>query len=355
LFGQVSKHLTALEGKTVNLSDPESGTHALAVDVLAFAGLYPRSASRPQGYVPMEKSRQELLAEKDPDKLPDAVLVVSSFPTAVARHVVARHNYRLVPIPFAEAFCLEALGAQEPGARGGPAPSHINKGRTYPTTIPAFTCSVEPPVPQEPVPTVGTRLLLVAHKDVDPQAVRRLVEATLASKVAEADHPPLDARVLKLPPECPWHEGTRLYQEHMQPVVYGVLADWVYRAVAILAAAVYGLFTLWQWGKMYGSYWRDKGFGVYIQQVARIEEQAREWEQDPSAGAGVLLDLREELCRLKTEALDRFTKGELAGHGPLATFLAQVNGARDYVTRLIEHRQWPGENVGEGGMPAAVP
>src|SRR5262249_40297574 len=155
-------------------------------------------------------------------------------------------------------------------------PAHVDKGHTYPTMIPAFTCSVEPPVPPEAVLTVGTRLLLVAHKDVDAQAVRRLVEATLASKVAKTDRPPIDAKVLELPPESPWHDGTKLYRQRNQPVVSGALADSAHKGLAIFAAAASGLFVLWQWSKQRGQFLHDQGFHHYLHQVTRIEEQAEQ-------------------------------------------------------------------------------
>jgi hypothetical protein len=87
------------------------------------------------------------------------------------------------------------MAATESGQRP---PSPIDMGHTYPTIIPAFACSVEPPVPPTPVSTLGTRLLLVAHQDVNPQAIRRLLESTLQSEVVKYGRPPIDAQILDL-------------------------------------------------------------------------------------------------------------------------------------------------------------
>src|SRR5262249_47867559 len=118
-FDAVAEHLAALEGKTVNLSEADSGNHSLAVDPLAFAGLHARGPDRPRGYVPLELSRQQLFAEKDRARLPDAIMLVSSLPSTTARLLVTRHGYRLVPLPFGEAFALESLAPESsnPGGR----------------------------------------------------------------------------------------------------------------------------------------------------------------------------------------------------------------------------------------------
>jgi hypothetical protein len=241
-------------------------------------------------------------------------------------------------VPFGEAFALEARVAEEPGLEPKGSLSLIDKGNSYPTSIPAYTYSVEPPVPPQPVATLGTRLLIVAHKDVDLHVIRRLVEATLASHVAKTGNPPIDARILDIPPEFPWHDGTKLYRQRNEPLVSGTVMDSAHKAFAILAAAASGLFVLWQWSRLRGQFMRDKGFNKYISQVNRIEEQAIQIERSNGVGQEQLVDLRDQIYRLKTEALDRFTDGELAGKELLAGFLTQADDARDYVTGLIRRQ-----------------
>ena len=346
LFAPAAKHLHALEGKRVSLSEAGSGTHSLATAVLAFAGLRPRSADHPGGYVPVEMNRQELFAEKDRARLPDAFMLVSPLPSPAARYLVTKQGYRLVPLPFGEAFALEGRTPRQPGDKSRP--QLVDPEHTYSMSVPAFVYSIDPPVPPEPVQTLGTRLLLVANQDVDPHAVRRLLEATLASKVAKNGKPPADARTLELPPEFPWHEGTELYRERNQPVVSGTLASSAQRGFAIFAAAASGLFVLWQWGKQHGHFLRNRGFNKYLQQVTRIEEQTLQVEGGAPASREHLLALREQLDRVKTEALDRFTEGGLAGPELLAGFLAQVNGVRACLTRLLVLQE------GRAGEPAAA-
>jgi len=179
----------------------------------------------------------------------------------------------------------------------------------------------------------------VAHKDVDPQATRKLIETTYATEFATVVQPPLDPKLMDLPPEYPWHAGARQYLERNQPLVSGPLIDSAHKGIAILAAAASGLFVLWQWSKQHGQFMRDQGFNRYIRQVTRLEEQAMRAEGGLAPDLPQLRSLRDQLGRLKTEALDRFTEGELAGRDLLAGFLVQVNEARDFLTRLMQRHE----------------
>jgi len=331
-----SESLSALRGKTVELGEVGSGTHSLAVAILEFVGLHPRDRDPLGGYVPISKSRQELLAEQDVNRLPDAIFLTSSLPSSTTHQLVHRHGYRLVPLRFAEAFALASL-TQDAGAQHSEATHEgIIKGRIQAAMIPAFTYGVEPAVPDEPLPTLGTRLLLVAHKDVPARAAYQLVEGTYAAEFGRIVRPPLDTRLLDLPPELPWHEGSVLYQERNAPLMSGQAMDSAHKGFAIFAAVASGLFVLWQWAKLYGIGARTKGFNQYIARVAQIEEQVIEAERAPSISAAKVRGLRDELCRLKTQALDEFARDELAGNELLAGFIIQVNDVRDSLTRLID-------------------
>ena len=101
LLTDVSASLTALRGKAVELDEVGSGTHSLATSILEFVGLHPRDHDPDGGYVPQTRGREHLLAETDVRRLPDAVFLVSSLPSATITHLVHAHGYRLVPLPFA--------------------------------------------------------------------------------------------------------------------------------------------------------------------------------------------------------------------------------------------------------------
>jgi hypothetical protein len=71
--------------------------------------------------------------------------------------------------------------------------------------------------------------------------------------------------------------------------------------------------------------------------VTAIEQQALQLELASRLELAPLLALQADLGRLKNEALERFTHGELEGEGLMSGFLTHANDARDYLARLILH------------------
>jgi TRAP-type uncharacterized transport system substrate-binding protein len=339
LFKDVTTSLTALRGKTVDLERVGSGTHTLARAILEFADLRPRDEDPAGGYIPVSLDRKVLHAETDTARLPDAVFLVSTLPSPTAAYLVTHRGYRLVPLPFAEAFSLRSLAAEVGDQSPGPAEERVAMGRIQAVTIPAFTYGVEPAVPDQPLPTIGTRMLLVAHKDVPAKAMYQLVEAIYSADFGQIVRPPLDSKLMDLPPEFAWHDGAVLYQQRNAPVLSGQAMDSAHKSFAIFAAAASGLFVLWQWFKQSRRLTRDKRFNKYIVQVARIEESAMKAEQDGALALGEFLELQDKLCRLKIQALEEFTREELTGDALLSGFLMQVNDARSFVARLIQQQE----------------
>ncbi len=59
----------------------------------------------------------------------------------------------------------------------------------------------------------------------------------------------------------------------------------------------------------------------------------------PSLDLAGLLQLQDDLTRIKGEALERFAEGELDGEELMSGFLAHASDARDFVMRLILHER----------------
>ncbi len=338
LFEEVAKNLTALEGHTVDLGEEGSGTHTLATDVLEFSGLAIRGPDSPKGCIPKSLSTQQLMAAKQASDLPDAIFLVSPLPARVASHLVTHHGYRLVPLPFGEAFALKSL-AKDRAAAGADGRQHIDKRRTFSTTIPAFTYSVDPPVPAANLPSLGNRLLLVANARVSPDAVARMVEGILASEFSKTVQPPLTAKQLEQAPEFPWHAGTQKVIERNQPIVSGEVMEHAQKAAAIAGAVISGVVVLWRWYTERSRIRRSREFRGYLSQVSEIESEALAIERQPSESAAVLPKLHERLYQLKREALERFSEGELEGGEFMTTFLGQADHVSDLLTRLIQYRK----------------
>src|SRR5262245_20332671 len=313
-----------------------SGTHTLSEAVLKFAGISPQKEGQSGGYIPVPLCQKMMQSESA--SLPDAIFVVSSLPSQTAKMLVTKHGYRLVPLPFGEAFALESLTRDERELRGQAAHT-IDKGRTYAAVIPAFTYGVEPPMPPEPLPTLGNRLLLVANKDVDSRAVVQLIEALFATEFAKIIRPPLDPKLMDLPPELPWHNGADIYRQRNHPIVSGDVLNLAQKGVAILAAGLSGLVVLWGWLRQRRQSEKAKEFRQLLNQVTKLDDEAMRLEETGAAELSALLVLRSQLAQLRSEALDRFTEGELDDNDLMASLLEHVNISRDHITRLIAQRR----------------
>ena len=335
LMTQPGRGLDGLRGRSINVGEPGSGTRVLAVDVLRFAGLEPDSDYRPESL-----SYERLEAEESRAKLPDAVFTVSLLPSRVARTLVTRHRYRLMPLPFAEAYSLpDSRVDRNTPATEGPAEPRVDRDRVVDAVVPAFTYGVREPVPAEPLRTLGTRMLLVAHVRVPEEVGARVLEGVFGASFAHLSHPPLTPDLLSIPPEFPVHPGMTLYQERTKPLIAGDVIDAVEKQLSIAGAVAGAAFFFWQWLKGRFRRLRESGFEHYILRVAALEQKALELELEPTLDLPGLLALQDELGRLKAAAIAKFAEGELEGEDLLSGFLAQASDARDHLTRLILHRR----------------
>jgi TRAP-type uncharacterized transport system substrate-binding protein len=335
IHGAVAHSLSALHGKVVNLGEHGSGTYLLATDLMAFSGL--RATT---DYTGTARSYADLERETERSRLPDAAFTVSTLPSPIARHLVTKHRYRLAPLPFREAFALGALEQEQAGPDPpDPAVTRIDRRHVYDATIPAFAYEIEPGVPPETIHTLGTQLLLVARKDVAAITIRRLLEVMFNSPFSQVLQPPLDGRQLESPPELPWHDGTTDYVRRNSPLIAGDVIDLVEKEVSILGVLAGGVFCLSQWLRRQFRRRRERSFEAYILRVARVEREALMLSRAPTLDLPALLQLQDDLTRIKGEALERFACGELDGEELMSGFLVHASDARDFLARLILHER----------------
>jgi hypothetical protein len=337
LHPAAERHLLALKGKTVNLSEAGSGTHTLSLEVLRFAGLKPPDADMPGDFIASTLKYDDLLKEMDRTKLPDAVFMVMSLPSPIARHLITRHDYRIVSLDFADAFALDAFAAK--AAAAGDKGHHVEKSYIYDTVIPAFTYGVDPPVPHEPAHTLGTRLLVVAHKTADARAVQQLIDTMFTSPFAMVSKPSLTPKVLELPPEFALHQGTLDYQERNKPVIAADVVDYSGKLLLIVSTVLGGVLVLGQGLRHWSRSSREQRFKTYLVAVNKIEQEALILERGAELDLRKLLRLQLRLTQLKDEALKKFAAGKLQGEELVAGFLTLVNDTRNYLTRLILHER----------------
>ena len=234
----VMQDLQNLRGRTINLGlGKHTVMYLLSQEILSFAGLAPKA------YRPLVMTSEELASENDTARLPDAIFLSAMPPSDLVRRLVVTSGYRLVPLPFGDAFRLTALDhAQRPGQEGG-----IRKEHIVDATIPAYAYQESPAVPPQAITTLGLRVLLITNSRMDRAMVGRVLDLMIASRFAEAMQPTLDAGIVRQHAEVPWHPGALDYRRRDEPLIteerLGVLSN----ALQILVPAGGTILLAWGW------------------------------------------------------------------------------------------------------------
>jgi hypothetical protein len=335
LYEPAARSLAALRGKRITCGSPASVMRVLAHDVLRFAGLRPPTASDAGDYRDEGIPTQDLLARLDgiaalpPAEraralaaLPDAALFLAPMPSLLARRLVAVAGYRMVSIPFTEAYTLDRFNLHDP--QGAADRDVVDRSWIVATTIPPQLYGSDPPVPPEPCRALGSWLLLVAFAGSDPEAVVRLLEVIFESHLTGLiQPPPLREQVSQFE----LHHGTERYLRRRQPLLTPELMSHLGRLLGGLGAFASGILGLYGFLRIM----QLRRFESYYEEVRRIVQVARGLEDDPrappepDARRAYLLD---RLDDLKSDAIRDFADGGLKGEGLLAGVVALVNDTR---------------------------
>lgn len=300
-----------LRGRRVNLAPPRSGTRRLALDVLQLAGLRPGRdfEETALGY--------EDLEEMDPSELPDAIFHVSALPSPVAAFMVHERGFRLLPLPMAASVALRNVAVQE---------GHI----------PAYAYGAAPPTPPEDVPTLSTRMLLVAHRDTPDEVVKRLLESIASDDFgthARVPRAQISAQLER--PEMQLHPGTVEWLHRNDPLFTSDLIQGIESFRSFLVSLVVAAFLAFRW-------WRRTklhGLDRYLGEVSQIDREALELERSARLDLGRLIALRTRLGVVKTGALDAFARGQIHSDELLSSFLTHVADVRSHINAMILHER----------------
>ena len=301
--------LEDLSGMRIQLAPPGGGTRLLALDVLELAGL-----SRPSGNVFTEVSHTYAEIEAlDDAQLPDAIFHVSSLPSPNARAWIRQRGYRLLPLPIAEAMRLRNVAV-------------------LPGVIPAFAYGAAPSTPAEPVPTIATRMLVVAHRDVDPIAIRVLLDALDSEVFATgARMPRAERRALWDDAELPIHEGTRAWLNRDNPVFTAEQMEGVESLRSFLVSLAVAAYLLFRWYRTR----KIHGLDGYLAEVSALDRNVLEVERSAQLDLHRLLELRAQLGEVKGRALEAFAKGNIHSEELLSSFLTHVSDVRSHLNSMI--------------------
>jgi hypothetical protein len=325
-----------LHGKRIFLGPPATASYHVSRDVLEFVGLRPKGEDRNGGYIMESTSREQTLRElarieslagparaEAIARLPDAAVFLAPLPSPFAKQLVRGFGYRLVSLPFAEAYGLDHLNP--PDADG----VHIERSMLTPGVIPAYTYG-GPAEPAKECPTICAPLILVAEDDADPEAVCFLLETIYDSPLTTAIRPPaLNEQVHAFPR----HAGTDRYLHRNDPLLtpevaykFGTLGCGIGAFVSAMIA-LYGFLRLRHLNR----------FESYYREIEQIEMIARGLQDDPAAPADVpslRSYLERRLTALKCKVVKDFTEGGLRGEGLMAGIIALINDTRDSLAAM---------------------
>lgn len=331
----VGRSLTALHGRSVSLGADGSETYELARNVLGLAGIIADSPEiapkiRVKSLRPANIDQSLALGQRN--ELPDAVFHLATVPSKVALRLIRHAEYRLVPIPFSEAFRLSSIVSEDPL---DDADSQIERLFTQDVVIPAFTYNIEPPVPAAALHTLGAPLLMVANDALSPATVERVMDAIFDSRFARFQQPPLERSLLSLPARMTLHPGSANFRQRENPLLTANDVDTLSNALSVLGALLgAGLFVR-EACRQSGHHRRHSLFTSYLARIATIERQLAEIELSATLEVEELSALQRELLELKTEALEEFSTGVITSQSTLVDLLGPINNARDHIARLL--------------------
>ncbi len=343
--------LSRLKGRRLNLGPTSMDTHAVARDLLSFAGFHAPDDGARGDYEIDQNSPTELerrLAaltgldgaerQRAIRELPDAVFLLSPMPSFLIKDLVTLAGYRLVSLPFAEAYCLDRIS---PTATGE---VRVDRASFFGTEIPAYIYGIDPAVPPTPCRTVSSRLLLISYAPTSPEAVARLLETVYDGPVARlADPLPLRGQVAAFA----FHPGTELFMRRNEPFLTPELMTSLGKFAGGLGAFASGIVAFYGFLRLR----QLRRFESYYHEIRRLELIARGHEADPDAPSdppALRGYLEDKLLDLKSQALKDFAEGGLKGDSLMSGIVALVNDTRSSLERLC-----PGP--GEEAMVRIVP
>jgi TRAP-type uncharacterized transport system substrate-binding protein len=320
--------LDVLRGRSVDLGPRGSGTAALAEAVLAFAGIGMNAIDARH----LELAELLTLTAEPRNMMPDAIAHVGTVPSKVVLRLIQSAGYRLVPIRFAEAFRLGALLTERAGAA-----AEIDRRSVSDAVVPAFTYGADPPIPAEPLHTIGVSLVLVTNDRVPATTVATVVDAVFGSPFARLTSPVLDPGILSAPSRLPLHPGRIAYLDRDKPFLRQETLANLGKLQGLVGSLVGGVLFLWQWRRRRDAALRDETFGTYLLRVVDVERRVAVLELADTLDLEQLAALQREVLELKQEALERFAAGDLGDQAALSDLLTPLNVTRDHIADLILH------------------
>ena len=211
---------------------------------------------------------------------------------------------------------------------------------TTPGVIPAYTYGSDPAEPAKECPTICAPLILVAQKDVDPEAVSFLLETIYGSSLTNVIRPPA---LNEQASAFPRHPGTDRYLHRDDPLLTPEVASSFGKVASGIGYFLWGVIALYGFLRLRNL----RRFESYYSEIGQIEMIARGLEVDPAAPADVpslRAHLEGRLTALKCKVLKEFAEGGLSGEGLMAGIIALINDTRDSLAGMVTARNGGAED-----------
>ncbi len=335
----VSDDLRNLRGRTINLGN---GKHTvmywLSQELLSFLGL------AAEDYRPLVVTTEQLASETELARLPDAIFISVMPPSELVRRLVVKFGYRLVAMPFGDAFRLTAL-------RNAALPistDEIRRENVVDARIPAFAYAASPAVPPNDVVTLGLRVLLITNSKTDNATVAKVLDLMIASRFAEAMQPTLDAGIVRQRAEVPWHPGAIEYRRRDEPIITGERLGVLSSALQILVPAGGTILLIWGWLRNRVLVRRELRFDRFIALVSGVERRVLELEQHADRDLHAIGQLHRELSTIKDAALERIAAGEAGDSSLVMSLFSHIEDVRGLLAHLERTSQRPAQMSRDG-------
>lgn len=268
------KKITDLKGATINVGEEKDGTHAIVTEIMKFSGF-----EEGVDYATTNFSSEDLVSVP-PQRLPDAMFIVSLAPSYLVEFLVRERGYQLIEIPFPEALAL-------------------HNGWTAGVSVLPYTYNVNPPVPATPIKSVGVPMMLVTHDKVNPTAAVKVMETLFGKAVANRTNVSISDANITASTGYPLSPVVFKYLNRNESLLsqktVSQAKDW-FGAVMSFATTILVLYRWFRAKKPEEPQTADDSLTALLTELSGLPASA----ETPQAALSRLDEIREEVIRLKT-------------------------------------------------------
>lgn len=324
LYDAVSHDFGQLKGKTVSMDGVNSATNVLATELLRFIGLNDPATGAPL-YRPLHIPQGQLSALND-DALPDAIFQIGGVPSETIANLVARHDYRLVALPFGGSFNISKFRESKAPTPAAGARLGLNKTFVEEAVIPAYVYGVLPAVPAADTRTVAARLVLVGGEHLKKEIVQRLLGLVLSPDVSHLVEPQLTVKLLDDEYQFKRHPGTEAYLASLKPLTVDGAMSGYQRMAEIWGIVVAGWLAAtngWKWWKDRQDRRQRHSVREFLARILAIEAGVRAATSNEE-----LRTLDRSLSDIKKEFIELHLEGLLEDSEDMQSLLVALADAR---------------------------